>query len=120
MSYFVSYATADDTIDGEDIASGAGWAEFCEWASVLPEADYPELAYLGEHGECFTAEGADGDALATLADDLRRALRELPNSPGKSALGVARRLALVLKERPAGAIALVVTDGEEDEDEEEG
>jgi hypothetical protein len=116
MSYFIVFGTpdSDEPIDGDDIASNTGWAAFGEWASQLGE-DYPELAYLGEHGEVFTAEGEEGDALATLEDDLRRALVDKPDQPSRSVLGVAKKLLRQLQQRPEGAGWVCVTDGTEGE-----
>jgi hypothetical protein len=112
MGYFVAFALedSDDIIDADEVASNAGWAAFADWAAALPE-DYPELGYLGEYGECHP-----GEALARLEADLGRALREKPGSPSWDVLEVGRRLLAVVRDRPAGAAGLVVTDGTEGED----
>jgi hypothetical protein len=97
-------------VDGDEIASNSGWAAFADWAADLPD-EYPELGYLGEHGECFPA-----DALAQLEDDLRRALREKPGKPSANVLSVGRRLLAAVEARPKGSEGMVVTDGTEGED----
>jgi hypothetical protein len=116
MSYFIVYLTPDEDVDGDDVASVAGWAAFTEWASGLPDG-YPELAYLGEHGHCVTEDGAKGDALADLEGELRRALAERPNNAPAPVLTVVARLFTLLEDRPEGTVAISVTDGEEDEEE---
>jgi hypothetical protein len=115
MGWFVSFGVEgrEDPVDGDEIASNSGLAAFQEWAADLPD-EYPELGYLGEHGECFPA-----DALAQLEDDLRRALREKPGAPSASVQHVARRLLAVVEGRPKGSEGLVITDGTEGRNEED-
>lgn len=118
MSYFGAFGTEDgeDLIDTDDIASNSGWAAFGEWAHALP-GEYPELGYLGDHGEVYAAPGDPQDALEALEDDLKRAMREKPGRPSSDVLTVAARLLLILEQRPDQSIYFVVTDGTEGDDE---
>lgn len=114
MSWFVTYAFADreDIVDGDEIASGMGWAAFAQWAMGLGK-DYPELVYLAHYGENHPQA-----ALATLEKELASALVDSPGNPSDDVLHVGTRLLAELRERPRGADALVVTDGTSgDEDE---
>lgn len=112
MSYFISYMAdgATEPVDGDDVASNTGWAAFADWAAGLPDEDYPQLGYLGEHGECFPAE-----AIAALEQDLARAISERPGSPTPDVLATAHHLLTILRARPSDDAALVITDGTEGE-----
>jgi hypothetical protein len=107
MGWFVSFAVEGwpRPVDADEIASNTGWAEFGEWAYNLDD-EYPELGYLGEHGECYPEE-----ALDALEDDLVRALRLRPDGPSPNVLGVCARLLAVMLGRPERAVGMVVTDG---------
>ena len=115
MGYFVAFAVEgrDEPVDGDEIASNSGYASFQEWAANLP-ADYPELGHLGEHGVA--------DDFEQLESDLEHAIRSRPGKPSEDVLHVARRLLAIMRTRPDDALALVVTDGtgEEDDDGEGG
>lgn len=118
MAYHLAYAFADrdDIVEGDEVASGSGWAAFSEWADALDES-WPRLGYLGEHGGCFPREG-----LAELESELERALAEKPGDPDEYILGVGRTLLAAIRDRPADADAVAVTDGTDgvEDDDEDG
>ncbi len=114
MGYFVSFAVDgnDLPVDGDHVASNTGWSGFGDWAADLPEDHYPHLVYLAEEGACVSAE-----SLAALESELARAALEKPGKPPLPIQGVARSLLASVRARPEGAVAMVVTDGTEGEDE---
>ena len=103
MSYVVSYTTDAGEVRGGAVASAPAWADFADWAALLPGGHYPELRYLGAYGQCFPAA-----ALADLEAELADALRV--ERPGAGVAEVGHRLLDGLRRRPAGATALLVTD----------
>ncbi len=116
MGYFVSFAVegSSEPVDADQIATNTGYVAFLEWAQDLPERDYPQLCYLGWYAETGTR-----GRIVQLASDLTRAVKEKPGEPPEPVLGVARALLAVVRDRPEGAVALVVTDGSEGGDDEE-
>jgi hypothetical protein len=93
-------------VDSNALATPEEWARFALWASQLDE-DYPELGYLGDHGEVFP----DG-SVQQLADEVRRAIDQSPNDPPADVLNTAGRLLTALQDAPPGAVGLAVTDAQ--------
>jgi hypothetical protein len=122
VAWWVAFAVqgSDEIVDGDEVASTQGLADFQEWCVSLPEGEYPELAYLGEYGVCLDDEGDDpGAALARLEKALARALKEKPGELSRDVLHVAERLLTELRNRPEGAEEMAVTDGVCEDDGEE-
>jgi hypothetical protein len=135
MSYFLAFGLDDESlVDGPDLATIRGWASFIAWTDTieLSQETYPVI-HLAEHGGWWSAENeagqfsegladdeeAQGDtkALAELEQSLDRLIKQKPGKPSKEALSVARALLSGLRQRPPRAIAVVVTDGTEGDDE---
>jgi hypothetical protein len=108
VGYFISFAVKgkDEPVDGDDVATNRGWADFINWAAGLRR--YPALAHLAEHGECERPS-----TLGALERELAAALETKPGDPSPAVLGVGRRLLSALRDRPAGTLACVITDGTE-------
>jgi hypothetical protein len=108
LSYFVSFVDDDGEIsDGDDIASTGGLAAFQEWAAELTAGDWPELNYIAEYGETENIAGLEAELVRSLDAGL----------PTGSVAHVARRLLQALRDRPPGAVGMVITDGRGEDDE---
>jgi hypothetical protein len=105
VTYHVTHTTgAGERVAGGEVAAAPDWADFADWAALLPEDFYPELRRLGAWGRCFPAE-----ALGELEGELETALRI--ERPGEGVAGVGERLLAALRRRPGGAWALSVRGG---------
>jgi len=115
VGYFVAYVTEGQgkPIDGDQVASGLGWLAWTNWAIELGKG-FPNTARLAEDGELYPAE-----ALGALEKELKRLGTVKPGDPAEDAQHVSEQLLAVVKDRPKGCIAIIITDGSDDEDDEE-
>src|SRR5262249_19582881 len=100
MSFFAVYVYADGTFQDEDtLASGTGWLHWCEWVDTIA-GRYPVASRLSLEG--------DASALDDLEHELEALLHE---DADVNARTVTAGLLGAVKHRPAGTVALIVTDG---------
>jgi hypothetical protein len=113
MAYFICHVVSESgpPTDGPDIASTRGWADWGSWVLDRHE-EFTESAHLAEHG---FLEG--DESLADLEHELETIAHEIGN-PDLAA--VTSELLAAVRGRPKGTLAVLVTDGEPgDEDDEE-
>ena len=115
MGYHVVYVTSEDgeqLQDGDQIATGHGWLAWINWAARLAKR-FPAVAFVALEGWAESPEAIAG---------LERELEKLAGKGPLDVAGVTGALLEAVKARPAGTVALFVTDGTSgppDEDEEE-
>jgi hypothetical protein len=102
------YATFDDDLDDDEIASNDGWSQFLDWVDGLDLQTYGEVVHLAEHGWC--------QDLPTLETQLAQALAQSPPEPETRT--VAEGLLALVKARGEKEI-LLITDGTGPEDDDE-
>jgi hypothetical protein len=112
VSFFVCYVFDDqEPQDGDHVASGTGWDSWGAWAEGLDQGDYPATQRLAEDGEGYPP--------AVLQEELRQLVDDPPGDPDEDVRGVTKTLLDRLGEMPKGTVAVIVTDGEPGEEEEE-
>jgi hypothetical protein len=105
LTYHVTHTTeAGERVAGGEVAAAPDWADFADWAALLPPDFYPELCHLGAGGWC-----APAPALDDLEAELAAALRH--ERPGAGVAAVGERLLAAVRRRPGGAAALRVSGG---------
>lgn len=104
MSYYVVYVNPDGgTRDGDQIATGAGWLTWGEYA--LDRADeYPEAAHLAQEGWLGRPEDLD---------DLEHELETLAHADDRDVGAISGNLLAAVRARPDGTEGILVTDGTE-------
>lgn len=111
MSLHVVYAVSetDPPLDGPHVASTRGFYDFGTFVEGRG-GEFPEVAHLVENGW--------SDDFAALEAELPRVSSAAAAQPDVA--GVADELATAVKGRPARAVAVLVTDGEPGDGEDDG
>jgi len=112
VAYFACYVVTgnDKPLDGDHVASGTGWASWGAWAVGLGKS-FPATVRLADQGEGYPPD--------LLEAELKRLIASKPGRPDEDVRHITEELLTVVADRPKGCIAVIVTDGSDNEDDEE-
>jgi hypothetical protein len=114
VSYFLAFLAADDDASpeyGDDVATNSGTLALMEYAATLDASAYPQLSAWGD--DCSS------DDPAALESELIEVIGAKPNDPDGNVLHTLQVLLAGARQRPDDAVALVLTDGTDPDDDDE-